>query len=129
MEMSAPQQKEDYMSVLHYCWKRFTFYYLLLNSFHLSVCHLEPLCFFYYLLLHHLIHFYCTFYGCSVSTKTASGENVSECHFFSSVHWELKRSFIQLQYAWEKQAALDSKIYLLMVTRNHAAVATALNMP
>lgn len=49
--------------------------------------------------------------------------------FSSSIHWELKRSFIQLKYAWEKQAALDSKIYLLMVTRNHAAVATALNMP
>lgn len=44
---------------------------------------------------------------------------------------ELKISFIQRssKYAREKQAAVDSKKYLLMVTRNGAAVATALNVP
>lgn len=45
-----------------------------------SVRHLEPRCFFFLLLLHHLIHFYCTFYGCSLSIKTLSGENLSKCH-------------------------------------------------
>lgn len=50
---------------------------------------------------------------------------------FLSIHWKLKRSFIQLssKNEPEKQAAVDSKIYLLMVKRKDAAVATDLKMP
>lgn len=65
----------------------------------------------------------------AVFQKAARGK-ASECHpSLQFMGTQVRHSYPVSIHREKKQAAVDIKTYLLKVTRNNAAVATALNMP